>query len=109
MTDIRASRCEELRQAITELTPLVIEGQADATKLTRALPSIARVRAVAALGADGVDDEAYRVWAAGAERNLEALQDAATRGDGRATWAAFTDREAGVALLAQGCAGAPGW
>jgi hypothetical protein len=108
VTDIRATRCEELKQAILEFTPLVIGGQADAGRLRQALPAIARIRSVADAGAEGIDDAAYTRWVADAPRNLDALESAAATGDGPAAWAAFTDTS-GIPALATGCAGYPGW
>ncbi len=109
MSDVRAERCEELRQIIIGMTPVVIEAQGNAGRLPALLEPIGRLRAVAAQGVDGIDDPVYRQWVSTADQNLGAFEDAARRGDAAAAWAAFADQRTGVNLLSTGCAGCSGW
>jgi hypothetical protein len=109
MNDVLASRCEELRSIILELTPLMIETQGNAKRLQAVLPVLGRLRAVAQKGDEGVDNPSYQQWAAGSPSNIDALEDAARRGDAAAAWLAFADQEKGVNLLSTACSGYPGW
>lgn len=109
MNDELAARCEELRGIILELTPLMIESQGNAKRLNAVLPVLGRLRAVAEKGATGIDNEKYQQWADGSPSNIDALEDAARRGDAAAAWDAFADQEKGVNLLSTACAGYPGW
>jgi hypothetical protein len=109
MTDIRASRCEELRGIMTDLIPGLIEAQGNREVLVRLAPRVDALRAVAQQGAEGIDDESYAHWTEVAEPNIQAMADAIDRGDAKEAWDAFRDTERGVALLAKGCEGYPGW
>lgn len=109
MTDVLADRCEQVRQTVLELTQAVIESLGAPAKLSRVVPLIARLRSVADLGTDGIDDQSYIAWVRGAAANLDRMEEAARGGDAKATHAAFSDQQSGVILLGTACAGKPGW
>lgn len=109
MTDVLADRCEQVRQTVLELTQAVIESLGAPAKLGRVIPLLSHLRSVVHLGTDGIDDPAYLAWARGAAANLDRMEEAALAGDAQATYSAFADQEAGVALLGTACAGKPGW
>lgn len=107
--DVLGDRCDRLGGAVVELMKALLEAQGAPQKSARALPLVGRVRAVADLGTEGVDDATYRRWETGASGNLDAIEEALRVDDADGAWRAFSDQEAGVVLLATACAGRPGW
>jgi len=107
--DVLGDRCDRLGGAVVALMTALLEAQGAPRRSATVLPLVGRVRAVAELGAEGVDDEAYRRWAAGAPGNLDAIEEALRADDADGAWRAFSDQEVGVVLLARACAGRPGW
>ena len=70
------------------------------------------LNAVKDLGKRWLIEEGYiKLHAAGryAHAAIDALEDAARRGDAAAAWLAFADQEKGVNLLSTACSGYPGW
>ena len=109
MTDVLADRCEQVRQTILELTQAVMESLGSPAKLSRVLPLVSNLQSVVNLGEEGVNDPSYLTWVRGAAANLDRLEEAAVAGDAKAAYAAFSDQQSGVVLLATACAGKPGW
>lgn len=109
MTDVLADRCEQVRQSILELSQAVMESLGAPAKLSRVIPLVSHIRSVVNLGTEGVDDPSYIAWVRGAAENLDRMEESALAGDAKATYAAFSDQQAGVVLLATACAGKPGW
>ncbi len=109
MTDVLADRCEQLRQTVLELTQAILESLGAPAKLGRVVPLLSHLRSIVDLGTEGIDDPAYIAWVRGAAANLDRMEEAALAGDAKAAHAAFSDQQAGVALLGTACAGKPGW
>lgn len=106
---VRVERCAEVAAAALALIPAIFEGKSNPVRLEAARPSIARIKAVVEAGSDGIDEPRYLAWLGVAPTNLRALEEAIDAGDADAAFAAFSDPQIGLNLLAGGCEGCPGW
>ncbi len=111
MTDqIRQERCEEIRGAMIELIPAIIEGSGQRTeRLLDAKAPLARLQAVAARGAEGIDNPDYAAWTELAQHGLKLVAEALDAQDGDAAFAALRGPESGLDRLNLGCADCAGW
>lgn len=109
MSEALADRCSRFAGPVVQLMGAAIEGAGNPARLPEVVRAVGEVRRIVELGSDGVSDPQFLRWFATAPQTLDAIEQAAERGDGKAAWAAFTDPETGMAGLGQACAGQPGW
>jgi hypothetical protein len=109
MTDVLAERCSDFADLAIDLMRASMESQSNAVKLAEVVGLIGKMRSIVSLPTDGIENATFLQWNSTAPETLDAMEQAASRGDARAVWVAFTDPRTGMAGLGQGCAGYPRW
>ena len=110
MTDLRASRCEQLVDPVTALTVAVVAcNERIPSSFTEVIRAAEDVRAIAELGSFGVDDNDYISWAGGAPQILTDLIEAAEAKNSAGVWEAFSHPQYGLHRVAAACNGLPRW
>lgn len=110
MQDLRARRCGDLADPVTQLTIAVVTCHEHSPQsFTDVITAARPVLAIAELGSAGVDNAHYVEWASGAPATLEAMIEAAEAKDASGVWAAFSHPEFGLHRVAAACDGLPRW
>lgn len=109
MAETIADRCARLRQPVTELLGVGMTATTEPKDVPRLIQQIRAVRAIIEDDASAIDSAAYLAWLPIASDTLQAMEDAAARGDAAESFRLFRDPQVGFNRLGQACIGNPGW
>lgn len=108
MGEALGERCGVLAGPVIALMQAVMGSQVSAIRFAEVAERASEIlRVVEGSGPTG--DEAFDAWAGSAPAVLGEIVLGAEQGDRDRVWAAFSDPRAGLSVLANACAGHPGW
>ncbi|WP_206448261.1 hypothetical protein [Agrococcus sp. KRD186] len=109
MADTIAERCARLRQPVTDLLGVGMTATVEPKDLSKLVEQIRAVRAIIEDDLSAIDSPPYLAWVPVAGDTLQAMEDAAARGDAAESFRLFRDPEVGFNRLGIACSGNAGW